>query len=382
MAELRVLHCPTMVAGNPQQLARAERNLGLQSWSVAFRESPFAYKTDEILFAKGDGKLRCEFKRWNLLRRAMCDFDIVHFNFGQSIMPQWVSGVTGRDRGLVARTIMRGYTGLVEMSDVALLRYWGKGVFVTYQGDDARQGDYCKQNYEINFVDEVQQGYYSEKTDRKKRQRIRLFARYCHGSFAVNPDLMNVLPDDTTFMPYCHIDLAEWSVVEKEASKRLTVLHAPSHRGVKGTRYIVEAVSRLKQEGLDFEFIMVENMTNAEAKKIYEKADILIDQLLAGWYGGLAVELMAMGKPVICYLRETDLKFLNPEMRRELPIINATPETVIQVLRDCLTDRRNELAMLGTRSRSYVERWHDPRKIAAQMKQEYERATRKSAKVE
>jgi hypothetical protein len=41
--------------------------------------------------------------------------------------------------------------------------------------------------------------------------------------------------------------------------------------------------------------------------------------LFAGWYGGLAVELMALGKPVLAYIREEDLSFVDPQMRYELP---------------------------------------------------------------
>jgi hypothetical protein len=64
-------------------------------------------------------------------------------------------------------------------------------------------------------------------------------------------------------------------------------------------------------------------MSNEAARRIYEKADLLVDQLLAGWYGGVAVEFMALGKPVVCYLRESDLRFLPEAMRRQIPIIRA-----------------------------------------------------------
>jgi glycosyltransferase involved in cell wall biosynthesis len=115
----------------------------------------------------------------------------------------------------------------------------------------------------------------------------------------------------------------------------------------------------------------VEGLANAEAKKLYQQADLLIDQLLIGWYGGLAVELMALGKPVICYLREDDLKFIPNAMREELPIINAEPGTIYTVLKEWLTTRRQELPEWGRRSRCYVEQWHDPLQIAAYLKQEY-----------
>ena len=150
------------------------------------------------------------------------------------------------------------------------------------------------------------------------------------------------------------------------------ILHAPSHRGVKGTNYILDVTSRLKREGVALELRLVEGVSYIEARHIYESADLLIDQLLCGWYGGLAVELMALGKPVICYIRQGDLKFIPEQMREDFPIINATPTTIYEVLKEWLTVRRHELPEVGRRSRAYVERWHDPLKIAAKLKSEYE----------
>src|SRR5262249_48350106 len=109
-----------------------------------------------------------------------------------------------------------------------------------------------------------------------------------------------------------------------------------------------------------------------EALDAYARADILVDQLLLGWYGGAAVECMALGKPVICYIREDDLKFIPEEMRQELPIIHASSATIYAVLKEWLTVRRHELPALGRRCRAYVERWHDPLKIAAGLKADYE----------
>jgi glycosyltransferase involved in cell wall biosynthesis len=115
-------------------------------------------------------------------------------------------------------------------------------------------------------------------------------------------------------------------------------------------------------------------MKNEDARAIYEKADLLVDQLLLSWYGGLAVELMALGKPVICYVREEDLRFIEPEMRSQLPVIQAEPGTIYSVLKQFLTARRHQLPEIGALSRAYVERWHDPLRIAASLKEAYETA--------
>jgi glycosyltransferase involved in cell wall biosynthesis len=149
------------------------------------------------------------------------------------------------------------------------------------------------------------------------------------------------------------------------------VVHAPFQPGVKGTRFVLDAVERLKAEGVELEFVLLEGKTIEEARRLYERADLLVDQLLLGWYGGIAVELMALGKPVVCHIRESDLGVLPEEMRAELPIIPATTETIYDVLREWLTQRRSELPEVGRRGRAFVERWHDPVKIAEGLKDVY-----------
>jgi glycosyltransferase involved in cell wall biosynthesis len=158
------------------------------------------------------------------------------------------------------------------------------------------------------------------------------------------------------------------------------VIHAPTHRGVKGTRFVLEAVDELRAEGVRFRFELIEGLPRAEARRLFERADLLIDQLWLGWYGGLAVELMALGRPVICNIREDGLEFLPPEMSKELPLIRAEPATLAEVLREWLTTRRNELPRLGEQSRRFVERWHDPRDVAKELLADYMTAVSRDAK--
>ena len=154
-------------------------------------------------------------------------------------------------------------------------------------------------------------------------------------------------------------------------------MHAPSQRRIKGTDYVEAAVERLRAEGMPFEYQLVEGMPRSEARKIYERADLLVEQLLLGWYSNLAIELMALGKPVVTYIRDEDLRFVPAEMKDELPVINATPESVYDVLRTWLTERRDQLPEVGRASRAFVERWHDPLKVAARTKADYERALKR-----
>jgi glycosyltransferase involved in cell wall biosynthesis len=260
------------------------------------------------------------------------------------------------------------------------LRTAGKAIFVTYQGDDARQSDYCREHFAISPVGEVDKDYYPSGSDDEKRKRIALFDRYADRIYSLNPDLLHVLPKRAQFLPYAHVNPHEWAPVTRAPSRHRLVIHAPSHRGVKGTRFLLEAVSRLRAEGMSFGFEVVEGLPRADARKIYEQADLVVDQLLVGWYGGFAVEVMALGKPVIAYVRTEDLAFLPEDMRREVPIIQATPSTIYEVLKRWLKSPLERLTEAGARGRRYVERWHDPSRIAGRMRAEYETALREKAR--
>jgi hypothetical protein len=191
----------------------------------------------------------------------------------------------------------------------------------------------------------------------------------CFKTYALNPDLLHVLPPGSEFLPYSHISLEDWPPCYTQMESRsLRIGHAPSHRGVKGTGLILDALDSLKREGFGFELVLIEGLSNAEAKERYKTVDLLVDQLFAGWYGGLAVEAMALAKPVVVYIRDEDLKFIPSEMAAELPFIRATPHNIQSVLREVLEMPRARLLELAKRSRSYVERWHNPITIAQRIK--------------
>jgi hypothetical protein len=81
---------------------------------------------------------------------------------------------------------------------------------------------------------------------------------------------------------------------------------------------------------------------------------------------------------VVSNIREDGLKFLPPEMAKDLPLIRAEPATLVAVLRDWLTTRRKELPRIGEQSRRFVERWHDPRDVAKGLLADYSAALTRS----
>ncbi|GMA49510.1 hypothetical protein GCM10025857_08670 [Alicyclobacillus contaminans] len=131
------------------------------------------------------------------------------------------------------------------------------------------------------------------------------------------------------------------------------ILHAPTNPAFKGTIYVEAAVERLRVEGFPIRYRRIEQMSNAEALALYREADIVVDQILCGSYGMLAVEAMSLGKPVIGFIRE-DLKPLYPEVP---PIVSANPANIYEVLKQLVTSPllRHQL---GEQGRRYVEKYH------------------------
>jgi glycosyltransferase involved in cell wall biosynthesis len=356
---LRVLHVPAVVGGHAIGLARAERELGLDSIVVSFDAPPFGYSPDEVLFSRSRSLTR-EIRRWTFLRRALREADVVHFNFGSTILPRYWPSVHGTGM----RRLYGLYARLVEGLDLAALRRAGKGIVVTYQGDDARTAQSLRARVDAAWIDD----YYDPRDDSRKRRMVARFASKAHAIFALNPDLLDELPARAEFVPYAHVDPRRVKRTPIPDNRPPVVVHLPTDRRVKGTDALVAAADDL---GGEVDLRLVEGVPHVDALRAIADADIVVDQLLTGWYGGVTVEAMAMGRPVVAHVREPDLDRIPPEQRTALPIVDATPQTIAAVLRSLLETDRERLA---TASRAYVERWHDPLKIAERMRDAYEGA--------
>jgi hypothetical protein len=186
--------------------------------------------------------------------------------------------------------------------------------------------------------------------------------------FVLNPELAHYVPG-ATFLPYASVDVEAFAPRWPRSDGPVRILHAPSDEGIKGTGLIVAAVERL-QKTMPIELVLVRGTSHAEALKRYEEADLVIDQVLAGWYGGFAVEAMALGKPVACYLRDSDLDCLPEKMKAELPLIRLSPLTLEADIAAAIAQRQ-EWRSWGERSRAFALRWHHPRRIAAGMVRAY-----------
>jgi hypothetical protein len=154
---------------------------------------------------------------------------------------------------------------------------------------------------------------------------------------------------------------------DPDAAGPVRVVHAPNHRQFKGTRFLVAAVERLRREGLPVELTLVERVPNREALEIYRTADVVFDQCLIGFHGYFALEALAMGKPVMVFIRDPARYLLHPE---ECPFINTPAPRVEAVLRELVRDRQR-LHALGRQGRRYIEKHFTLEAFAERLRRAY-----------
>jgi hypothetical protein len=158
------------------------------------------------------------------------------------------------------------------------------------------------------------------------------------------------------------IDAAHWQPLQDSPGQadardgEVVVLHPTNHRSVKGTEFLVAAVDRLRASGLNVRLEILEGRPNEEVRAAMGRADIVAEQFIAG-YGLTAVEAMALGRPVMSNLTWLPAEFWEGTYLRECPIVNATPET----LEDCVRDLATQPELrdrLGRAGREYVLKYH------------------------
>ena len=132
-------------------------------------------------------------------------------------------------------------------------------------------------------------------------------------------------------------------------------------RNIKGTPHVVAAVERLKSEGHNVEYVFADNLHIADVRFIQAQADIVVEQLIYGWWGSTGVETMALGKPVVCYLRNEwkENFFRNFPEYDSLPIVEADTATIYDVLKQLVLDEKLR-ERKGRESREFAEQHFSP----------------------
>jgi Glycosyl transferases group 1 len=295
---LRVTLCPVNTAGVPWTNTQALRRRGIDARLVVFERYKLHAEADESLEIPSNSLLLSrQARQWAALARLLPRTDIFHFHFGLTLVPQSLQ--------------------------FPILRATRKKSVMHYLGSDIRG---------------------------KSREQL-AYGKKADAEIVGSYDAIRWVPEAEVIPP--GIDLAAIAPTAPPERERPLIVHAPSSRRRKGTEHVIAAV-----EGLDADLELVEGLPHDEAFERYRAADIVVDQLNAGWYGLFAIEAMALGKPVVTFLHDEAVRRTEEAVGTGVPIVSATPDTLREALRPLVADaaRRREL---GAASRAYVERVHD-----------------------
>jgi glycosyltransferase involved in cell wall biosynthesis len=310
--ELRVTLCPINTAGVPWTNAQALRRRGIDARLVVFERYRLHPEADESLDIPSNSLLLGrQAKQWAALARLLPRTDIFHFHFGLTLVPQSLQ--------------------------FPILRAARKKSVMHYLGSDIRGKT-------------PEQLAYGKKADAE-----------IVGSY----DAIRWVPEAEVIPP--GVDLARIDAAPPSDRERPLIVHAPSSRRRKGSEHVIAAV-----EGLDADLDLVEGLHHDDAFERYRAADIVVDQLNAGWYGLFAIEAMALGKPVVTFLHDEAVQRTEEAFGTRVPIVSATAETLREALRPLVADaaRRREL---GAASRAYVEQVHDLERVTDRLVDLYAR---------
>ena len=310
---LRVTHCPVNVAGIPWENVQALRRKGVDARLVVFNRGALHPEADWSLDRSG-GFAQQQLTQWRALAKLLPRTDVFHFYFGLTLVPKSLQ--------------------------FPILRVLRKKSVFHYLGSDIRG----RSRKDLAYG------------NRAGAQIV--------GSF----DALRWVPDAQMIPP--GIDLRPFTPVPPTDRERPIVVHAPSDRAKKGTEHVIAACAQLPVE-LD----VVEHLPHAEARERYARADIVVDQLNAGWHGVFALEAMALGKPVVVYLKPDVVEQAERAYGTKVPLVPATKENLVAALRP-LVESPALRREVGAASRAYVERVHDIDKIADRLLDVYARLER------
>lgn len=310
---MRVLHAPVEIAGQAGASVLGLRAIGVEAQLAAPRH-PFGYRPSPDFVLEG-GRVRYLTRAFRAARRC----DVFHFHYGQS----FVSG--NRDVPLLRGTVVAEFHG----SDVRMPSLEGarNPHYVAIPGED----------------------------DAQATARMERWAQLTGGhAIAADPQLDLFLARHFEHIHRVPLRIDVASLAPGGGGRG--VLHAPSDVAAKGTVHVRAAVRAL---GLDY--VEVRGAGRAELHEALTHADIVVDQLCLGSYGALAVEAMAMAKPVVCNVVHGDA-----------PIVRADPTNIAAVLGD-LAGEPARWRELGIAGRQYAERVHDAPVVARRLVEIYER---------
>jgi len=263
-----------------------------------------------------------------------------------------------------------GCTFLPFGLDLPLLKLFRKKIVMMYAGSEVRLVEVERRRNEYAHLLRIDLNH--PRYDKWKRIKMRWQGLWIDRIIAarnLRASVLTCIPEHKVVSDVWLNNTLDLSAHEPEfrTSDTPMLVHAPTYLGIKGTEYIEKVIEELREEGYHFTYKRLHDVPYLEAQRVYrEEADIIVDQLLVGGFGNVAVEGMYYGKPVCCYLIDEVYDWYP-----DCPIVNASIDDLKEML-IWLIENPEERIRLGKMGRSFVEEHCDREKINEQLWALYE----------
>jgi glycosyltransferase involved in cell wall biosynthesis len=324
---LRIFHGTTEIAGQMGILSSALNKKGHYSLGYNTFHSYLGYK--DHLVNTDTEELKEKYKE------ILDLFDLFHFHYGTTLCP--------------------------DFSDLPEIKGSNKKIIMHHWGNDVRFHEQAKIHNPYVYTGD-------SPPNEDIHDKLTKITAYIKEAIVQDYEVYDYVKDyyEKVHVLPIAIDLTHFKPHFPSLQKeRPLILHAPTNPDFKGTFHIEKIIEKLKDE-YDFEYQRIEKMNHEEVIKLYEHADIIIDQVLCGSYGLLSVESMALGKPVLTYIRP-DLVSSFPA---ELPIVNTNPDNLYEQVKRLLENPKLRRE-LGVKGRQYVEKFHSHDVVVDQLLEIY-----------
>jgi Glycosyl transferases group 1 len=332
----------------------ADRALSVNARSVVFTTYHTSSNFD-FVFSDVQARLAAErgqdwvLFRWLVLIWAIANFDIFHLY---------------NDRGIVEPAGGYGSPRFgIAVGEMKIYRRAGKRLYTYAYGADHRTREKTLALGKWSFCSECPDpGAYCVCDDVGGAHMLKTIREYSTAVIA-HGLAMKLIPGALD-VPYLTIDVKRFSPRRSAARSdtKLVVGHFPNHGYFKGTTYLESAIGALQAEGHAIELLRLSGRPHHEILEAMQNIDVLVDQLVSGSFGLTAVEAMASGCPVICYLHEG----VAVADRDACPVIEANPDTIKDVLRSLISDRAR-LSEAGVAGLQYAKKNYSVEALSKQL---------------
>ncbi len=360
----KVLHiAPENTAGVPYNVMNMQNMFGMASRLITFYKIPFNFPEDICLnLTLPRSKLAMKWREYkqsklqdNIKEQEINKWThLPYFSPKNPMEEAYMKMRESKNKGKFLKALKEAggeefdiihFDGGIDFfADSHLAKAWklkGKKIVNCYFGDDLRTRGIVK------VMDELSDLNLTFEYDHTLRHPNINFL-----FFPFDNSNVNFIPDDTF-----------------SARQKIRIVHSPTHRVIKGTPEILNAIEAVKKSR-DIEFILIENTPREKVIEIKRTCHIAIDQIGnrgGTGYGINSLETLSMGLPTI-----TDMNCGMDEWLPENPFIVANADNLADKLVE-LIDNLESFNKKRIGLREWVDKYHSYNSVFGKLSEYYKK---------